>query len=216
MKRLMSVIAILLMASVCNAALTKSTSIDVIDAWQNVAVATCVVGTAEDVSASYSTLLYVQAVPTSAAAQSGMTIDVYVSYGTANWVKLTGVTTTAVTGATTTTVGAVTDANSIIDLTDATTAHFDHLIARWFILDAADVTKSEVVMTKSGLGGSTLTLASNIQNSHTTGRSVYTGVEEWVFQIPFAASQVRTIVNNTDADCTMHFRTWCSKVTALE
>jgi hypothetical protein len=198
------------------AALTKTTAMDGIDAWQNVAFGTCVVGNAEDISTSYSTLLYIQAVPTTAAVQLGMTIDVYVSYGTTNWVKLTGFTTSLLTGATTTTAGALTDANSIVDLTDATTAHFDHLITRWFILDAADVTKSEVVMTKAGLGGHVLTLASTIQNAHTTGRSVYTGVEEWVVQIPFGVSQIRTVVNNTDADCTMHFRTWCSKVTAIQ
>ena len=195
------------------AALTKTTAFDTIDDWQAVAAATALVGNAEDVGSSYSTLLFIEVALTDTDAQAGCTVLVQVSYAADDWVTLSSFTGRVATSATTTIVGAVADSNTIIDLTDAATAHFDHPAAKWFIVDGT-VANSETVITKSAATNA-LTLADDVVRAHATGLSVWSMVDEWVVAIPMGAAGVRTIINNTDADSGVHFRTYCSKVTGL-
>jgi hypothetical protein len=200
------------------AVLTKTTTVDVVDAWQRVKYATCVVGTAKDISNSYQTVLYVTIADANAQANDGLsTFIVQVSNQTNGYWSTLGTFSAgaAATGASTTNAGALTDANTVIDLADATTAHFDHNLASWFLLDGADTTKSEVFWTKSGVGTSVLTVADPPKNTHLTGCAVWTPVYQWVISIPSPCAFVRVSYLNADANSDYYATSRVSKVSAL-
>ena len=206
---------ILWTATAIYAALTKTTAFDTIDAWQALAAATIGEGNAEDISGSYSTLLYIEVALTTAAAQSGVEVIVEVSYGDDDWMKLTSFTGTAETPATTTLNDAAAGAgDSSITLTDATTGDFHVPGRKWFIVDGT-VANSESVKTKVN-AVHTVTLLQDLARAHANELNVWDRVDEWIVKIPFGASYVRTLVNNTDADSTVHWRTYCSKVSSIQ
>jgi hypothetical protein len=76
------------------------------------------------------------------------------------------------------------------------------------------VGNSESVRTKSQ-AANVVTLFQDLIRNHTNGANVYDRVDEWAIEIPFAASQVRVLIDNTDADCDIYSTTRISKVTAL-
>lgn len=195
------------------AVLTKTTTIDQIDAWQAVTAGTLVVGTSKSVSDSYSAVLYIETAYIEADATDGVEIMIEVSYGDDDWMLLTIVKGTAETPVTTTTVGAVTDANSVIDLTDSATGAFDVVGRKWFIKDGT-IGNSESVRTKANAANA-VTLCSGIMRSHASGVNVYDRVDEWVIQIPVGVAYVRTLCNNVDATCDCAFTSRISKVTGL-
>jgi hypothetical protein len=196
------------------AALTKTTTVDEVDAWQAVTAGTMAVGTAESVSSSYSTVYYIELAPIEAVATDGAEILVEVSYADDDWVQLTSFKGTAETPATTTSVGAVTDANALIDLTDSATGDFDIVSRKWFIKDGT-IGNSESVRTKSN-NANVVTLCSGPIRSHATGQNVYDRVDEWVVAIPMGAAYVRISCNNVDADCDCAFTSRKSIVTAIQ
>jgi len=197
------------------AALTKTTAFDTIDAWQAVAAGTSVAGNAEDISGSYSTLLYIEVALTDTDAQSGCTLIVEVSYGDDDWMTLTTFLGTAETPATTTINDATADAgDESLTLTDAATGDFDVPGRKWFIVDGT-VGNSESVRTNIN-AVHTVTLFQDLMRNHANGLNVWDRVDDWCIRIPFGASQVRTLILNTDADAGVHFRTYCSKVTAIQ
>jgi len=213
-KKLAVLMLALGLSQVSLAALTKTTAFDTIDAWQAVAPAVLVVGNAEDVSASYSALLYIEVALTDTDAQDGCTVIVEVSYAADDWITLTTFTGTAETPATTTINDATANAgDTSITLTDATTGDFDVPGRKWFIVDGT-VGNSESV--RSVVNAThTVTLCQDLMRAHANGLSVWDRVDDWVVSIPLAASQVRVIVNNTDANAGVHFRSYCSKTTGL-
>ena len=195
-------------------ALTKTTSIDTIDAWQAVTAGTLTVGNADVISDSYNSILYLEIAIIEAVAHDGAEAIIEVSYADDEWVKLTEVKGTAETPATTTiNDAAVSATDTTITLTDATTGDFDVVGRKWFIKDGT-IANSESVRTKSN-STHTVTLCQDLIRAHADGLSVYDRVDEWVIQLPFAASQVRVLVNNVDADSDIAFTTRISKVTAL-
>lgn len=195
-------------------ALTKTTVIDVIDAWQAVTAGTLAVGNAKDVSDSYDSLLYIEVALIEAVAQSGCDVIVEISYADDEWVQLTTFRGTAETPATTTiNDGAVTAGDTTITLTDATTGDFDVPGRKWFIKDGT-IGNSEAVRTQVN-AVHTVTLCQDLIRSHADSLDVYDRVDEWVIPIPLAASQVRTLINDTDADADVAFTTRISKVIAL-
>lgn len=195
-------------------ALTKTTSIVEIDAWQSVAGGAMGEGTVHDISASYASILYVELAPIEAVASDGAEVIVEISYADDNWMQLTTVKATAETPATTTLNDAAADAgDSSVTLTDATTGDFDIIGRKWFIKDGT-IGNSESCRTKS-ISSHTVTLCQDLLRSHSNGVSAYDRVDEWVIELPFPASQVRVLVNNVDADCDVAFTTRISKVTAL-
>lgn len=196
------------------AAPTMTTSIDEIDAWQVVTAATLGEGNADSISDSYTTILYIEVALIEAVAHSGCEVIIEVSYGDDNWMELLTFTGTAETAATTTlNDAAATAGDSTITLTDATTGDFDVNARKWFIKDGT-IGNSESVKTKS-LATQTVTICQDLLRSHADSLNVYDRVDEWVISIPFGASYVRTLINNTDADCDVAFTTRISKVTAL-
>lgn len=195
-------------------ALTKTTTIDEIDAWQVVTGGTMGEGTPDSISDSYETLLYVETAYVEAVATDGVEVIVEVSYADDNWMQLTTLKGTAETPATTTVNDANADAgDSTITLTDATTGDFDIVGRKWFIKDGT-IGNSESVRSKSQ-AANVVTLCQDLLRSHANGVSVYDRVDEWCVAIPFGVSYVRVLVNNVDADCDCAFTTRISKVTAM-
>ena len=216
---LLTVCCILLLVippMVAEAALTKTTSINEIDAWQAVAAGTLVVGAAEDISTSYNTILYIEVALTDTDAQAGCTVIVEISYGDDNWVELMSFNGTAETPATTTiaTIGGVSAADPNVLLADSGTGDFDVVGRKWFIKDGT-VGNSESVRTQADDGSEDVTLCQDLLRGHANGLSVYDRCDEWVVKIPSAAAYVRTLINNTDADADVHFTTRDSEMTAL-
>lgn len=215
---LLTVCCILLLVippMVAEAALTKTTSIDEIDAWQAVVAGTLVVGTADSISDSYATVLYIEVALSDADAQAGCTVIVEVSYGDDNWMKLTEFTGTAETPALTDLdeAGGAAAGETTVTLTDATTGDYDVPSRKWFILDGT-VGNSESVRTVVN-STHTVTLCQDLLRNHADAQVTTDRVDEWVVGIPFGASYVRTLINNTDADAGVHFSTRISKVTGL-
>lgn len=215
MKRLILFVLIILMfSSLLNAATTKTSVIDTVDAWQSLAAATLAVGNTGDVSQSYESILYIEVALTTAAAQDGCSVIVEVSYTDDEWVQLTTFTGTAETPATTTINDAtVASGDTTVTLTDATTGDFDVPGRKWLIIDGT-VANSEAVRTIVN-ATQTVTLCQDLIRAHADSLNVWDRVDEWVVSIPFAVSQVRVLINNTDADATVHFTTRLSKVIVL-
>lgn len=195
-------------------ALTKTTAVDTVDAWQAVVAGTLVVGADKDISGSYETMLYIQVALVEAVAQSGCTVVVEVSYTGNDWGKLTEFQGTAETPATTTINDAdVGAAETSLTLTDATTGDFDVPGRLWYILDGT-IANSEAVRTKVN-AVHTVTLCDALLRAHANSLNVYDRCDEWVVSIPFAAAYVRTFIYNTDADSDINFSTRVSLVTEL-
>lgn len=195
-------------------ALTKTTTINVVDAWQAVTAGTLTDGAYEDVSGAYEAILYIECALIEAVAHDGVEMIVEVSYADDEWVQLRKLKGTAETPGTTTVNDAGVNAgDTTITLTDATTADFDVIGRKWFIKDGT-IGNSEAVRTKS-VSGNTVTLCQDLIRNHADSLNVYDRVDEWVVEIPFAASAVRTLCNNVDSDCDVAFTTRLSKVTAL-
>ena len=192
----------------------KSSAVDVVDAWQTVTAATAVVGSVGDLSDAYGdSILYVEVAQIEAVAHAGGSGPVVqVSYTDDDWVDYWTLSLTADTAATTTTVGAVTDANTVVDLTDASTGDFDVVARKWFIKDGT-IANSETVYTVSETGNA-VTLASGCIRSHASGVSVYDRVDDFAVSIPEGVTKVRMLWNNTDADCDIAVTCRLNKVTA--
>lgn len=199
-------------------AITKTTSIVTVDAWQLVAPATLVVGNAHDISGSYQTKLYLEIPYTDPedSAQDGVEYIVEISYADDNWVQLIR----------RTSIGDATASSAInqdgddpdpgettITLDDSTTGDFDVPGRKWFVVDGT-VANSESFKTKSN-STNTVTLCQDIMRQHASNLIVYDFVFETTISIPMAASYVRVLINNTDADATIHFTTRVSKVTGI-
>lgn len=214
-------LAVVVMGLVCvmpahktMAALTMTTSIDEVDAWQAVVAATLVEGTAKDISGSYTTLLYIELAYIEAVANDGGTVIVEVSYADDNWMELVTFTGTAETAATTQTAEDPTAAgDSTVTLDDAGTGDFDVPGRKWFIKDGT-IGNSESVKTKSS-PADIVTILQDTLREHAVNSDCYDRVDEWVISIPFGVAYVRTHINNTDADCDLAYTTRVSLVTAL-
>lgn len=205
-------LALMLFTGIADA-ITKTTTIDEVDAWQAVAAATMVVGNADSVADSFSTIVYLEVAYSDADAQAGVDIQVEISYGDDNWMLLQAFTTTADDPATTTINDATVNAGDTTITLALETLDFTLPGRKWFIVDGT-VANSESVKTVSN-STTTVTLAQDLIRSHADSLNVFDFVYETVISIPVAASQWRILVNNTDADAGVHFTTRVSKVTAL-
>jgi hypothetical protein len=197
------------------AALTKTTALDGIDAWQSLAVATVAVGNSEDISLSYSTVVYVEVAYTHANAQAGVELVIEASPLTGDdWtVVWTGTTTGATPNLDDLNEGGGASAgDTTITLTD-TTGNYDNNFSLFFVVDTT-VAESEVLRVKSE-AANVVTLCQDLKYNHVDAEVTTDEVYQKAVSIPFPASYVRVLVNNSDADATIHWRSHCSKVTAL-
>ncbi len=216
MKRMIlaSTLLLILLIQPLPAAITKTTTVTIIDDWQSLAFATLAVGNNHDISGSYQTKLYLEIAYTDTDAQAGVDVLVEISYANDNWVLLRRFTTTGDTPATTTINDATATAgDTTITLTDATTGDFDVPARKWFIVDGT-VANSESVKTKSE-AADTVTLCQDLLRSHADSLNVWDFVFEKTISIPMAAAQVRVLINNDDANADIHWTTRISKVTAI-
>ncbi len=213
MKRLRLAILLLLIPLCCVAfaALTKTTSIVEVDAWQSISAATLVVGNAGDISDSYTTIIYLEIPFTSGNANDGVGVSIEVSYSDDNWTLLTPMFTTpdAASGPSDTIDGAVSAGGTTLDLADGTA--FVTPGQKFFIDDGGN---SESVRIKSVTAGE-ITLCHDFLFSHAHLTPVWPIVYERVIPIPAAFAYVRVIINNTDANADIHYTTRISKVTSL-
>lgn len=216
MKRIILALALILLLFIqpLPGAITKTTSIVEVDAWQALAAGTLAVGNNHDISGSYQTKVYLEIAYTDAQAQAGVDVLVEISYADDNWVLHSRFTTTGDTPATTTINDATADAGDpSITLTDATTGDFDVPARKWFIVDGT-VANSESVKTVSN-STNLVVLAQDLIRSHANSLNVWDFVFEKVISIPMAAAQVRVLINNVDADADIHWTTRVSKVTGI-
>jgi hypothetical protein len=195
-------------------ALTKTTALDVVDQWQRVLAGVLKVGSTEDVSGDYESLLYIEAVPIEAVEQDGMEITVEVSYADDNWTFLTKIVTSKIINDGDTLDGAHSAFDDILLLT-AGAADILILGALWFIRQAdPNIDESEVVRTEL-VNGVIVTIANGLINDHPDLTELWENAENWVVKLPRSASAVRVLYNNVDANCIMAVTTRISKVTAL-
>ena len=197
------------------AAPTMTTAIDTIDAWQAVTAGTCVDGTADSISDSYSTILYIELAPIEAVATDGAEVIVEISYADDLWIEYRQFKGTAETPGSDDLDegGGASAGDATITLSDATTDDFDVIGRRWLIYDTGNLSNSEVVRSES-LSGNEITLSQDLLNNHDDAEPVYDRVDQWAVRIPFGVAYVRTLINNVDADCDCAFTTRISKVTA--
>lgn len=197
------------------AAPVKTTALDGIDAWQSLAAATVAVGNSEDISLSYSTVVYIEVAYTHANPQEGVSGVIEISSMTADdWTVYRE---WSMTGATPNLDdldegGGASIGDATINVTDST-GNYDDNLSLFFVVDTT-VAESEVLRVKSEAGNA-ITLCENLKYAHVDQEVTTDEVYQKSFSIPFAASYVRVLVNNTDADATIHWRSHCSKVTAL-
>lgn len=193
----------------------KTSTVTKVDAWQAVTAATTVEGTAADFSGGYGESYFVIEIAQieAVAHAGGLGPEVQVSVDGRTWIDYQTLSLTADTAATTTTVGALTvDANTVVDLTDATTGDFDEQGRAWFIKDGT-IANSEVVFTKSN-ATHVVTIMDNVQVSHSTGVSVYDRVDQFLVPIVEPFYYARLLAINTDADCDIAFSTHKAEATA--
>ena len=213
MKSLRYLILFLILYSVARAALTKTTSIVEVDAWQSVGAGTLDVGAAGDISGSYNTILYLEIAYADTAAQDGVDVTVEVSYGDDNWTLLSSFTTpSGGTLISTQLSGEELEGQTVVELNDMT--DFADLGLKWFIEDDDGDEDSESVRTKA-ISGSNLTLCHDTLRGHDYTDNCWGIVHERIIPIPATFAYVRVLINNTDADADVFYTTRISKVTAL-
>lgn len=199
------------------AALTKTTSVDVVDDWQEVAAGTLTVGNAEDVSGNYDTVAIIELALTDTDAQDGSgEVIVEISYGDDDWTKLVAFSIRAETPATTDVNDASsTAADAYMILVDSATGDFDVPGRKWMVVDGT-VANSESFRTKSNANPDTVTLCQDTMRNHANSLACWDRVDEWAVSIPFSAAYYRVLVNDSDADADVHFTHRVLKTTALE
>jgi hypothetical protein len=184
------------------AALTMSTVLDEVDAWQAVTASTMVVGSEEDIHLNYRTFVCIEWALIEAVAHDGSGgISIEISYGDDNWIEWWGpVGVTAETAATTQTAEDPTPAgDTTVTLDDSATGDFDVVGRKWFIKDGT-IANSESVKTKSD-AANVVTLCQDTLRAHAVDSDCYDRVDEWVVLIPGGVAYFRILVNNGDADC---------------
>jgi hypothetical protein len=210
-------VIVLTVASVAvYAALTKTATETIGCAWQNVVAATMVVGTACDVSASYSTVLCVETGCTEAGDFGGATFVVEISYDTENWMELTTFTSTAdATCATENIDDASCEAgDATVTFHDADADDFDVINRTWLIWDATPA-NSEICRTVS-IAVEAITIADPLTHAHPNDTTCFDRAETKIIPLPFSARQVRVLCYNTDAETNCAFQYSVLKVTAIQ
>jgi len=192
----------------------KTDTIDVVDAWQAVAVSSIMRGTPFALAGNRDTLINVEVAYTSANANAlGPLLEIYLSpTGVGDWKLLTSLRGTAETAATTTVNDAtVVAGDTTITLTDATTGDFDVKGRKWYIKDAT-IGNSESVITRSN-AAHVVTLLNPLVRSHANGLNVYDRVVDFLpIPIPDSSGFGMVVVNNDDADCTLDARSYITRI----
>ena len=189
---------------------TKTTSIDLIDAWQIAPGGKITVGAAKSISDSYDSILYIEVAGIEAEAYTGTEVIIEISNGDDNWQKLATFKGTAESVSANDLNGIANYGTPTVTLTDAMTGGFYIKGNKWFIKDGT-IANSESVRTRSN-ATHVVTICELLNNSHADETPVYNSCDEWAQPLPRANAQVRTLINNIDA-FDVAFTTRISKVT---
>lgn len=196
------------------AAVTVTTSFDTIDAWQALAAGTLAVGNAEDVT-DYAKNICIEVALTDTDAQSGCDVIVEGSYAADDWMTIVEFQGTAETPATTDVNDASSTAgDAYMILVDSATGDFDVPGRKWFVVDGT-VANSESFRTKSNANPDTVTLCQDTMRNHANSLACWDRVDDWIVHIPTSFAFVRVLVNNTDANADVHWRSFVVKTSAL-
>lgn len=196
------------------AAITVTTAFDTIDAWQALAAGTLAVGNAEDVT-DYGKIICIEVALTSTNAQAGCDIIVEGSYAADDWMTIVEFQGTAETPATTDVNDASSTAgDAYMILVDSATGDFDVPGRKWFVVDGT-VANSESFRTKSNANPDTVTLCQDTMRNHANSLACWDRVDDWLVRVPKEFAYARVLVNNTDADAPVHWRSFVVKASAL-
>lgn len=195
-------------------AITKTTTIDVVDAWQTVAAGELNVGNAHDISGSYQTYIVIRYTgePDQSLAAAALQFLVEISYAPDNWTLHHNYPAVGLDTEDTTINGTEAAGQTVLTLVDAALDGFDTVGLKWFILDGT-IANSEVVRTKSAAGNN-VTIAHDTLNSHTNS-VVINELHEILVAIPMPAAWVRVLPLNKDLDCDAYYTVLIYKVTGI-
>lgn len=199
-----------------------------VDAWAEVAAASVREGAAVDVSDSFAATLHIDAALSSTNAM-GTAPEIIIEVSSAAsgdcyWHKLT-----AVSGPTGTPNKAdfkATEAagQTVLDITDPVTNNLDY-DGKYVFIEDATVANSEIAFqTAHGDDAAdTVTVLDGITSEHLDTADMFTldgaaptsAVSSYNVTLPFPCCRARVLVNNQDADATLHTRTRITKCTAV-
>jgi len=190
-------------------ALTKTTTISQTDAWAAIAAGAMRVGSTHDLSGSFSSLLYIDVAPIEAVAQTGLRITVQVSYADQLWDTLMEFKSNSVTSTLTTLDAEAASGQKVLSV-----ALQSQDVGSYLFIKDGTIGDSELVIVQAFAAGE-YTLADNVINTHANGLGVYSDAQQWVIELPLAASIARVLYYNVDTDCDMASSSHLSIVTSL-
>ena len=216
MKRLIILLCVLALSLPAFGALTKSTALDELNAWEALAATVMDKTDPCDISGSYATVVGVDVALTVAGAQDGVKITIEVSSAAADdWIPYQEVT---VLAGVTPTIGDINDTplttETSVTLTDSTAGKYDQVGQVWFIVDTT-VAQSEIVRTLTDNTADDVEIAQDLKYTHEDTEVTTDEVYQGKFAIPMCYAYVRVLVHNTDAASGCHWRATIAKVTAL-
>lgn len=195
-------------------AITKTTTIDVVDEWQTVAAGELNVGNSHDISGSYQTYIAIRYTgePDQSLAAGALQFLVEISYAEDNWTLHHNYPAVGLDTEDTTINGTEAAEQTVLSLVDASSDGFDTVGLKWFILDGT-IANSEVVRTKSAAGNN-VTIAHDTLNEHTNS-VVINELHEIMVAIPMPAAWVRVLPLNEDVSCDAYYTVLIYKVSAI-
>lgn len=228
-KKLLCVFLLSLMVtSSAHAALTKA--VEAVDAWAEVTQPSAREGATIDISPNYQTTLYIDVCLSEAVAETaGATIYVEVSSNTsgdADWSVLTAFGGPTGTAFKTDIAGDEAAGQTVLSVTNPTTANLDHPGKFLFIENTATAANSEIVFQVSNEGdaGDTITVLDGLTNAQAAAdgdiweidSATSSVVAQYVVAIPDSANRVRVVYNNvTSTAADIFTRCRLSKITAI-
>lgn len=226
---------ILLMPCLAQGVLSKSETTEAL-AWTKITAATGTTGIKEtgtiDVSGNYSTTLHIDVCIAEASAHEGTEVIVQMSSEAGvdgSWSTLARFISRAATGLKADFAGVEAIGQTTLSITNPGTANIDH-VGKFLFVEASTTTSCEIVyqIDTDGDTGDSITILDGLDHGQDTGSDVWSvdgdgydnsAVNTWPVIVPFSASQVRVIINNSyDSDGTaadIYARVRVTEVTAL-
>jgi len=210
--------------------LSLTKAVEAVDAWAEVVAGTCREGAIKDISPNYETVLHIDVCLAEATAETaGCQILVQVSSdtsGDAAWSNLTQLGGPVGTAFKTDIAADEAAGQTVLSVTNPTTANLDHPGKFLFIENTATPANSEIVFQVSNEGdaGDTITILDGLTNAQAAAdgdiweidSATASVVAMFVISIPAGVSRVRVLYNNIQATGADVFtRCRLSKITAV-
>jgi hypothetical protein len=180
-----------------------------LDAWAAVAEDDIRIGAVADISDSYSTKLLIDVAITGTDLHEGTRIKVQTCAAAdgndwSDYRVFTCLTDRAATAPDSEAmVGAITDANSVIDVADTDAGKWEQEGVTWFFIEDGTVANSEMLQVKSYTNDASIALVNKPANAHANSTVMWDTAEKFQVNIPMGYSRVQVIYDNTlDGDGT--------------